>query len=249
MEFCRLTHPRYRSDQAHSRANPIQMLTDSLYVPGMACPACANETGGAWASSGRVRVEVHMDSPLRSELKGISLPPEAWRDYAERLRRNLQVPSWMPIVPGAELGMPKAEVRQRDLLDFLHPFPGQIIVRARVVDALLAARLSGFQPIRVHTQWAKQLKVLDGEPPELYELFVTGSGWRSGITLEAITVCQRCGRTIFPASSQLVIDESRWDGSDFFHIDQNPNIVIVTARVREVLVRGQFTNWECTAQL
>lgn len=249
MKSCQLTHPAYSTDQERSKANPIKMLSDYLYVPGMSCPACAVDTGGTWASSGRVRVDVPSSSPLRPQLRGLSLEPAAWALFSGKLRMELQVPSWMPITPGAEIGLPKAELRQHDPPDFMHPFPGQVIVRARVLDELVAAGLTGFRAIRVQVAWARQPKGRMEDPPTLYELFVTGEGWRVGVDLTTITTCQHCGRTIFPQLGDLAVDEGRWDGTDFFHIDRNPNIVVVSERVCEILSAHGFTNWECIPRL
>jgi hypothetical protein len=79
----------------------------------------------------------------------------------------------------------------------------------------------------------------------LYELVVTGRPSRVGMDIERITVCLRCRRTLFPDPQRLVVDESRWDGSDFFNVDLNPNIVLVTERVCETLIRHRFTNVAC----
>jgi hypothetical protein len=50
---------------------------------------------------------------------------------------------------------------------------------------------------------------------------------------------------MFPGPELLIVDESRWDGADFFHLDRNPNIVIVTERVCTVLTQEHFVNFAC----
>lgn len=245
MQFYRLTHPRYETTHAEETANPIRMITEFYYIPGVSCPACAEATGGGWASSDRVRVEVPTSPALRRTLMGTSLPLDQWQSFVTLLRRELAIPSWMPVTPGAQIGLPRAELLAPDVPDFLHPFPGQIIVRDSVVDALQRAELTGFVPVRVEVRWGKQVKYPPGEPPLLYELFVTGTAWRVGMDAERITACKECGRTIFPNPEWLVVDERRWDGSDFFHIDRNPNIVLVTERVCHLMAQCLFTNYAC----
>ncbi len=244
MQFYELTHPPYETDYDYNKANPIRMKA-ALYIPGVICPVCMGETGGGWASSNRIRVKVPKKSTLRQYLMGQSLPLEQWREFVVTLRSALKIPSWMPVAPGAQIGQPKGELLSEQLPDMMHPFPGQLIVQARVVEALKEARLTGFQPVRVEVQWGKTVKSPRGEPPALYELLVTGTAWRVGMDLESITVCKECERITFPHPDWLVVDESRWDGSDFFHVDRNPNIVLVTERVCRVLARHRFTNYHC----
>jgi hypothetical protein len=131
------------------------------------------------------------------------------------------------------------------LSDFLHPFPGQLIVQAPVVDALREAKLTGYRPIRVDVRWRHRLHLSAAELPTLYELVVVGKAWRIGMDEQRITACSVCGRMRFPDPKYLAVDESRWDGSDFFHVDNNPNIILVTKRVCVLLDEHQFTNYAC----
>ena len=244
MHFYDLTYPNYETDQQLSRANPITMRVE-LNIPPVICPACNERTGGGYTSSDRVRVPVPETSALRPYLKGKRLPLSEWRGLVAKLREELSIPPWMPVSPGAQIGLPKGELRSARVPDFMHPFPGQMIVRRRVVDALESAGLTGFLPVRVEVTWGKRVKHRDAEPPELYELVVKGVAWRVGVGLDKITACAQCGRTVFPAVGHLTVDESRWDGSDFFHVDRNPNIVLVTERVCAVLASHGFSNYAC----
>jgi hypothetical protein len=77
-----------------------------------------------------------------------------------------------------------------------------------------------------------------GPAPELEELVVTGwagqSPGASGITLEEY--CRECGYTHYsaPTHPEHLIEESQWDGSDFFIVWPMPGHIFVTERVLQV---------------
>lgn len=248
MKFYRLTVPDYPTDQAYKNANPICMMGD-FYVPGILCSVCAEETGGCWASSGRIRVDIPQESHLRQNLTGRTLPVDEWRIFAKQLREELVIPSWIPITPGAHIGLPQGELSCSHVMDFLHPFPGQIIVREEVIDVLQQSQLTGFQPIPVKVTGSTEITHELSEVPHLYELLIMGKGWRVDIYEDNIVACDTCKRTIFPEREHTIIDDQRWDNTDFFTIDLNPNIVIVTERVYQVLKQANFSNYQCVPLL
>ena len=114
--------------------------------------------------------------------------------------------------------------------------------------AMGRAGFAGVEFIEVQTSWAKGMRP-NGAPPRLWELVVTGSAWRKGSDEQSITICGVCGRTVFPNPSQLDVDVTRWDGNDFFHVDRNPNIVLVTERVCDLLDKNRFSNYQCVRAL
>lgn len=234
MKFYKFTHPEYGSDYESSDNNPIRMIED-IWIPGIICPAC----GRTWAGSRRLYLPIE-DETLWRKLSSEPLPLSEWNDLVHKIRTQLKLPEDYVLKPGDVLGPPIAEILDRNIPDFLHPFPGQIIVQSKVIEALQRAELSGFRAIQVRTQWSEQEK-----PPELYELLVTGAAWRIDSKEEQIIVCRSCHRTKFPNSDMLSVDQNRWDGSDFFHVDGNPNIVLITERACEILTRNKFTNYSC----
>lgn len=72
-----------------------------------------------------------------------------------------------------------------------------------------------------------------------------GSAWHPGVNFQSVTVCPHCHRIKPPILDHYALDEDRWDGSDFMHVDLNPNKVIVTERVCDCLRAHNFTNWLC----
>jgi hypothetical protein len=238
MRFCELTHPRYRADQEQDAANPVRML-QTIVLPGMVCPSCGPVTGSR---------HLYLPIPnaaLCQRLRPGTLPQAEWMELAHEVRMAAGLPDDYVLKPGDVLGTPVAELLDFKVPDFLHIFPGKMIVRTAVLDALRRAGCGGFRPVRAEARWSPRLKPPLPELPELYALVVTGTAWRAGIDREDILADRCCGRTKFPHPEWLVVDESRWDRSDFFNVDENPNIVLVTERVCETLQLHRFTNYTC----
>lgn len=239
MRFFELTPPRYATDAEADRRNPVRPLVD-WHVPSITCDEC-----GRWASSDRLRMQLPLARDLEAFGQISFLPAHEW------LRRRSEWAQLLGVLPerinpGAELGPPRAEVENRDLEDFVHPSPGQIWVGERAMPALAHAEFAGVDFVEVETSWMKG-EGSSRQRPRLWELVVSGSAWRKGSNEQSITACARCGRTTFPNASRLEVDEARWGGSDFFHLDRNPNIIVVTERVRDLLEANRFSNFRCVS--
>jgi len=239
MLFFTLSHPCYETDFEYDVANPVRSIED-IWLPGMVCSEC----GMIWAGSRRLYLKLH-DANLQRRLCGEPLPKAQWERLAHEAKAAIHLPDDFVLQLGDVLGTPAMELLAGEIPDFLHPFPGQLVVRARVVEILERQRFTGFRPVRVEVRRNEQMSISLTETPELYELVVTGSAWRPGSDLDHITACRYCGRTTFPDPGRLTVDTKRWDGSDFFHVDKNPNIVFVTERVCSVLTQHRFSNYAC----
>ena len=243
MRFYRLTHPRYDTDQEDWVVNPVRICA-KVFFPSVICPDCAERIGGGWASSNKVRIDLPADLKIDEFRAGRFLPLDEWCRFRSELARRLSVREEL-IRPGAQLGPPHGVVRGKKLKDILHPGPGYIWVSEAVMSSLQARGFTGVHFVKVHTEWGKTLKDETATPPDLWELVVTGSAWRVGMDVERVTDCATCGRTLFPEPGWLEVDESRWDGSDFFVVDGNVNITLVSERVRDFLTESGFSNQEC----
>jgi hypothetical protein len=239
MLFYNLTHPPYTTDFERDAANPIEVCT-SIKLPGIVCSECGN----TWATHRRLYLEVH-DTNLRQRLGGKPLPRTEWEALAREVKSDIGLPDDFSLLPGDRLGTPVAELLAEDIPDFSHLFPGQIIVQAQVLGALEGLTATGFRPVHLDVHYGDQVNISSKDAPELYELVVTGSAWQLGSDLDLITDCKYCGRIVFPYSGQLTVDTDRWDGSDFFHLDRNPNIVFVTERICSMLAQFEFRNYSC----
>ena len=74
----------------------------------------------------------------------------------------------------------------------------------------------------------------------LWELVVTGNAGRahpdSGIYVKEH--CEYCGSTVYSPIKKgvgIIVDETRWDGSDFFTIDEYWKYVLVTEKVKKII--------------
>jgi hypothetical protein len=177
-------------------------------------------------------------------LGGPPLPEAEWEKLSQIVRKDARLPEGFALRPGDVLGSPTIRVLSAHVPDFSHPFPGQLIVRSEVVRALQEAQLTGFEPFKLDTQWGTQGRAAAESVPELFELMITGAVWRTGVDESSIEACHHCGRSVF-LDVPWIIDEDRWTKTDFNMIDGNPNIVLVTSQVCDVLTRNAFSNWEC----
>lgn len=229
MQFFSLTRPIYVDDHAHDRKNPV-VSHGSHCLPGVVCEVC----GSRWSSTVRLRIELPAP-PLDSEFASVRFV-----GFAEWVK---EAPRWAALLgleiaslrPGAELGRPVGRCRRVISEDVVHPIPGEIWVQSHVVEALRQADLTGVSFAEV------ELDAKCGEVT-LFELVVHGRASRTVTRGQNLELCETCHRRGFPSPKDLRVDESSWDGSDFFFVDHNPNIIIVTERAAEVFSAGGFGN-------
>lgn len=237
--FYSLEKPIYDDFLHGEQANPVRSMTD-IALPGVICDRCGN----IWAGSRRTYLTIE-DPELRARLRHVGpIPWGEWVALAEAVRRHLGLTDRFVLKPGDRFGAPVIELSLAEVPDFTHPFPGQVLVTEKVVDALRRAHFTGQTAVRVEVVWGGK----DPPPtqmPALFELGVTGTAWRRGMDLDRITDCPQCRRLTFPMPKELDVDPEQWDGSDFFHVDRNYNIVLVTPGVCEFLREEGFVNFAC----
>ena len=226
MTFFRLTHPPYKTDQELRRRNPVAE-TPYGHVPGMVCPTC-----GVRVSSDRLRTtwSARVEHIARTNYQ----TPDDWHRSRATWARVLRVKP-EAVTPGATLGPPRGRCTGPIDEEIVHPFPGLIWVARRVRNALQAAKLTGVSFAKVQLEPARWQR-------DLWELVVQGRAWRKGSTAKTLRRCRICGRETFRSPTNLDVDVRRWDRTDFFHVDHNPNILLVTERVASVLDDHGFTN-------
>lgn len=226
LRFFRLTHPEYATDHEDNARNPVESVGSHM-IPGINCKVC-----GVWSSTDRLRVPIPEAADEFAQIR--FLPVEEWSRQRQRWAAVLGVPE-QNITPGADIGPPMGVCKRTPKSDAVHPFPGLIWVTPRVMDEFLAANYSGLSFARV--EFSKPLRDV-----ELWEMVVLGRAWREGSTPESLVACEICGRMEFPAPKNIVVDERQWDGSDFFFVDENPSVIVVTERVAEFVATKAFSN-------
>jgi len=238
MQFFELTHPDYETDWESARRNPVGDYGTGLHIPTIVCEVCDRWGGG------RLRIRTPGDPEVLKLLRGYPFVPRAeWQPMAEKLAAALGVPL-SQLKPGMEIGPPSGSINRTDFPDFIH-LVGIQWVKPNVVSALREHGATGVEFVKVNAVWDEKVKDPPAEPPDLWELYVTGQACRAEVNREGITPCELCGRGAFPEAEWIKVDESSWDGSDFFNVDKNPVLTIVTERIRDKLAQHKFTNYEC----
>lgn len=238
MNFYVLTYPEYISDQAERKNNPVKLIPN-ISIPSIVCEDC-----GIWSSSERVRRKVEFTSKAKEILKNKCVHVNDWDALIKDLSFELKIDIDL-LKPGAELGIPRGEIVKFGLHDFIHPFPGITWVSHSVKDMLFQNKATGVEFCEVDIDYRKIKSKVDVKEQKLWEIVVKGKAWRKGINYENSLACPKCNRTVFRNPEYLQIDESTWDGSDFFTLDLNPNIIVVTERIYEILKQSSFTNYLC----
>src|SRR5262245_34343349 len=126
--------------------------------------------------------------------------------------------------------------------DFVWTWLSESLIQDHVLSFLKKQHFTGFEVKPVKARFKRQSAE---SPPKLWELVVTGWGGlappESGIKLTYR--CEACGYTRYSGFSrpEKLIDETQWDGSDFFIVWPLPKYIFVTNRVAQAIEHQGFT--------
>ncbi|MEW6350874.1 MAG: HEAT repeat domain-containing protein [Thermodesulfobacteriota bacterium] len=138
----------------------------------------------------------------------------------------------------------------RKVGDFVWSWYGDCIVTEATLSLFRDEGFTGFvaRPVtvekikRVSRKLREQLAI-----PPLWELRITGKGGdaapESGIRVRHIDE-KTGGRSYTSYRNGIIVDEANWDGYDFFTINGYPKYILVTERVKELVIARHLTN--CT---
>ena len=119
----------------------------------------------------------------------------------------------------------------------------ELLVTPAVLAAFEAAGLTGYEvhPVRFDPPNPKAKR--PGKTPELYNIVVKGSGGlldRRSCHL-VWSICPVCGyiRHTDPKRGMWVRTD-RWDGSDFFVVDEYTWVILVTRKVADLIIQNQW---------
>jgi len=130
-----------------------------------------------------------------------------------------------------------------ELFDVMWTWGDECLIQQHVLDAFEQQAFSGFQVKPVEARFKHPVP---SEPPRLWELVVTGwagpASPESGIRLDEERSCLHCGSLHYtrPTDYSRLIDETKWDGSDFFMVWPFPKYIFVTDRVREFIQKNDL---------
>lgn len=119
------------------------------------------------------------------------------------------------------------------------------LVQKPVLDFFRDAGFKGYEALPATARFARSSK----KPPEVWELVTSGSAGlispRSGYNV--LQICPGCGLIDNDTKIQdptKVVDESKWDGTDFFHVEPTSGLIFVTDRVVQALRNSPFKGWK-----
>lgn len=138
------------------------------------------------------------------------------------------------------------DILSRNVVDFSRTMLSDVVITDHALDALRGARLTGFE-VRPAMIERVPAGVKRSDLPRLWEFIVTGKGGpahkASGIV--ELLKCDACGLVRYSAFEHgILVDESTYDGSDFFTVTEYPKYVLVNPRARLAIEQARLTNVE-----
>lgn len=132
--------------------------------------------------------------------------------------------------------------------DFIWTWYSDCIVTDGKLSLFRQAGFTGFEARPVTVEKIKRLSRKRREEvpiPPLWELMIKGKGGdadpESGI--HVIGQNKESGTLEYSSfRNGIIVDEANWDGSDFFTVNGYPKYILVTEKVKELIVGHQLTN-------
>jgi hypothetical protein len=123
------------------------------------------------------------------------------------------------------------------------PWAWACLVQESVLSFLDEAGLKGYETVPAVVRFADASR----KAPAFWELkakgFAGGPSKESG--LKVLFNCSGCGLTYYSQIKDPTkfIDETRWDGNDFFRVDPFPSRIFITDRVAQALRDSPLKGW------
>ncbi len=143
--------------------------------------------------------------------------------------------------PGKRLTSLSVTLPGHAIDDVVWTWYSECLLTDRALALFRAQEFTGFEVKPVKAVFERG----SGRPPRLWEVVVTGwagtASVESGIRL--IEHCPACGHTVYSglSAADMLIDTSKWDGSDFFIVWPLPRFMFVTDRVGQVIRDNSLT--------
>ena len=134
--------------------------------------------------------------------------------------------------------------------DFIWDYFGKCIINSKVRDVFEHEKVTGYSLIPVEFDKIKDPNFPGFKDFSFFQLLPTGSGGHahkdSGIFL--VKECPFCGLKKYSSFQKgLIVDEKNWDGTDIFLLVEYSGHILVTEKVKNIVVANSFTN--CTLEV
>jgi hypothetical protein len=132
--------------------------------------------------------------------------------------------------------------------DFVWTSYSEAVVPDRTLSLFKNAGFTGFEARSVKVEKIEGLSRKQSEQPAippLWELVITGQGGDAAAEskIRLIDHCEGCGYKEYSSfHNGIVVDETNWDGSDFFTVNGYTKFILVTERVKNLIMSHQLTN-------
>lgn len=145
---------------------------------------------------------------------------------------------------GRRLTKLSLDIISRNVVDFSRTMLSDVVITDHALSALREAQLTGFE-VRPTKIEGLPAAIKRSDLPKLWEFVVTGKGGlahkASGIV--KLLQCEACGLVRYSAYEHgIKVDESSYDGSDFFAVTEYPKYVLVSSRARAAIEHACLTN-------
>jgi len=134
--------------------------------------------------------------------------------------------------------------------DFVWTWYSDCVVADTTLSLFRESGFTGFEPRPIIVEKVKGLRRGRKEHliPPLWELLIRGKGGdaapESGIYLYEYEEDGEIKKAYSSYRNGIIVEESNWDGSDFFTINGYPKYILITERVKQFIIDRQLTN--CT---
>lgn len=146
---------------------------------------------------------------------------------------------------GARIGNLQLILSTSRVSDFIWTYMSECVITDRVLSLFKEQNLTGFSPRKATIVSARSSKSDVHSFPKVWELEISGKAGDahpdSGIRI--LYVCPQCGYTAYSSFRKgITVDEAKWDGTDFFTVNGYSKHILVTERVKNLVVQNGLTN-------
>jgi len=130
-----------------------------------------------------------------------------------------------------------AKLRSLKVRDVMNTWHSDYLITDRVAAMFKEQGFTGYELKHVDVRLPNTDRFLGITPPVLWEFKVTGWGGIAPETsgIKPAVICPECCYTHYTPllHPEYLIDESQWDGSDFFFVWPLPKFIFITERVKD----------------